>query len=154
MRPEHDIDHVAHVLFVGDAFDGFRWKRDPGAEVSGDFLEQTDAGLVFQFVAAQNRLQRHARFDGGNALAQARGQMGMGAERIEFAGQQLIQVRLADFRISHHDRIRRNISEPLGALAEQASHAAHQIEHGQHIDKAQQIADGDLAELQAQAQRD
>src|ERR1022692_3666216 len=61
-RTEYDVHHVAKILFVGDAFDGFRRKFHERAKMLSQPREEFRARARFKFVAPQQRLQRQAGF--------------------------------------------------------------------------------------------
>ena len=67
-------------------------------EMLGEFGEERDARGGVEFVAADERLQGEARFGGGDALAQARFEVRMLAQRVEFSREQLIEIGLGVFR--------------------------------------------------------
>ena len=75
------------------------------------------------------------------------------AQRVIFSGKRLFKVWFGHVNTSDDNCIRRKIAEPLGVATEQARRAADKIKERQAVDKAHQIADHDLAEMQVQALR-
>ena len=75
------------------------------------------------------------------------------AQRVIFSGKRLFKVGFSHVNASDDNRVGREIAEPLCVTAEQACRAADKIKKRQAVDKAHQIADDDLAEMQVQALR-
>src|SRR4051794_15588245 len=74
-------------------------------------------------------------------------------QRIEFTGQQLIQIRLGDRGYPNHNGVCGDVSQTLTPSVEPACHAAHKIECRQHVYEPHEIARHDLIELQTHAFR-
>ena len=124
----NQIDHIAKVLFVGDAVRSFGREGDFGAEVRGEVVEELDTGDGIKFVAAEQCLHGHGRFGRRNTLTQARGQVRILAERIELAGQQLIEVGLRHARIADYNGVRRDVPQALALGVQPAREAADEVE--------------------------
>jgi len=113
-RAVNYVHHISEVLLVGDAVGGFGREVSFGAEVGGEVAEQFDAGDGVEFIAAQYRLHGQGGPGGGNALAEARGQVRLLAERIELARRQLDEVGLRDARVADDNGVRGGVPQIAG----------------------------------------
>ena len=69
-------------------------------------------------------------------------------ERVVFAGEQLVEVRLGHTRVPDDHGVGGDVAEALAAGVEPASQAADKIKRRQRIHKPQQVAHDNLVELQ------
>ena len=113
--------------------------------------EEADAGGGVQLVAADEGLEGEAGLVRGNALAQARFEVRVLAEGVEFSREQLIEIGLGVFWQMHDDRSRREIAEALRVAVQQTGRAADQVEERELIDEAHEVAHHDLVEAEAQS---
>src|ERR1043166_2593658 len=77
--------------------------------------------------------------------------MGVLAKRVKFAGQQLVQVRFRQARVSNHDGVSGDVAQALALRIEPADDAADEVKYRQGVHKSQQVARDDLIELEPQA---
>jgi hypothetical protein len=145
-----DVNDVAEVLFVGDAVGGFGGEFGFGFEMGGKFGEKLDAVHRVELIAAHQGLDGKSGFRGCDMLAKAGGEVGVFAEGIEFAREQLVEVRLGEAWVANDDGIRGDVPQALTGRAQQHGDTADKIERWQHVHKAEQVARDDLVELESE----
>ena len=148
--PVDDVDDVAKILLVGDAVGGFGGEFGFRLEMGRERGKQFDAVGGFEFIATDQGMQGESSFAGRNALAQPGNKVRELPQRIEFAGEQLVQVRFENSRLADDDCISGDVAEPLAFGMKPASGSSDGIEEGQHIDETEKVASDDLVELKAQ----
>ena len=123
------FDRVNALGIGAQGLGGLGRKLHLVAEVRGNLREQFNARLWVQEIAARQCLHRCRGFRSGHALAQARFEIRVRAERVEFAGEQLVEVRLSHPGDADDDGVRREVAETLAAPAHQARDAADEVKH-------------------------
>ena len=71
------------------------------------------------------------------------------AQGIVFVGKNLLDFRSGYFWVAHHDGVGGEISKTLGPFADKAGQTADNVEGRKAINRAEHIADDDLADLKA-----
>jgi hypothetical protein len=138
-------------LLIGYPLSGFWWECNLVSEKGRDFLKQHHTRCRRQLIPSQQRLERYAGLGRRNTLSQARGQMRVITEGIEFAGQELFEVWFFDFGRAHDDSVGGKIAQALASAARQTCDPTNQIKQWQCVNETQQIPNSDLAELEPKA---
>ncbi len=106
---EHS-DHIADVLFVCNAVSGFGWKVHFAFEMGRQLGKECDPGLGLEVVPPQQGLDRQGGLRGRHPLSEPRREVRVLAQGIEFARQDLIQVRNAQNTIVDASSLRKDVA--------------------------------------------
>jgi hypothetical protein len=138
-------------LFVGEGFGDFGWEMDLVAEVDGEIGEQGDAGIGSEVIASDQGLEGDGGFGSWDALAESCGEVREGAEGIESGAEEGVEVGSSEFRDADDDGTGGDVAEALATAVEEGGDPADEVEEGEEIDGAEQVAEEELTEAEFEA---
>lgn len=138
-------------MFVGEGFGDFGWEMDLIAEVDGEIGEQGDPGIGSEVIASDQGLEGDGGFGSWDALAESCGEVREGSEGIESGAEEGIEVGSGEFRDADDDGTGGDVAEALAAAVEEGGDPADEVEEGEEIDGAEQVAEEELTEAEFEA---
>jgi hypothetical protein len=146
----NDAQRTPDVLLVSETFNRSLGKTHQGTEVGAEFAEKIDAGGRVVPIALRECTHGNADGLGTSETAKASGKLGIGEQGVVARGSDLVEVRLLAAALMRDYGIRSKVSQSLAVAAHEAGDSAHQVEERQGVDRTEQIAQGDLRQLQTQ----